>query len=115
MKKKWNELTRKQKIRKVLKYTMYVAAIGILIFDTYRTHFAPKNTTKPTNLNVYYENGGNILLLDIKDGSSTSLSINVKNKTDHVIYYQLKFSDVVNELSYNKSATYTLSKEDGTV
>ena len=90
-------------------------AIGILIYDTYSHHFSHHANSKKENLTVEYENAGNLLLSNIREGSGTSLHIKVKNETTEAKEYQLKFSEVYNEVSFKESITYSFSRENKTI
>lgn len=90
-------------------------AIGILVYDTYLHHFSHHANQKKENLTVEYENAGNLLLSNIREGSTTSLHIKVKNETDEEKDYQLKFIEVYNELYFKDQITYSFSRDNKSV
>lgn len=104
-----------KKKNKIWLFLVIFLAIVILVYDTYNQHFANKNNFNKENLTVEYENAGNILLSNLKDGMSTSLHIKVKNETNTAKKYQLKFIEVYNDLVYKENVTYSFSKDNSTV
>ena len=90
-------------------------AMGILVYDTYLHHFSHHANQKKENLTVEYENAGNLLLSNIREGSTTSLHIKVKNETDEAKDYQLKFIEVYNELYFKDQITYSFSRDNKSV
>ena len=90
-------------------------AICIFVYDTYSYHFSDHASKKKENLTVEYENAGNLLLSNIREGSTTSLHIKVKNETDESKDYQLKFIEVYNELYSKDQVTYSFSRDNKSV
>ena len=68
-------------MKKAVKIILIGLFLIILIYDTYQIHFKEKNTPSE-HLNIEYENGGNILLQDIKENDGISMKIKVKNKLE---------------------------------
>ncbi len=94
---------------------LILVAVSILIYDTYSHHFSDHANRKKESLTVEYENAGNLLLSNIHEGSTTSLHIKVKNETDEVKDYQLKFTEVFNELYSKEQITYSFSRDNKSV
>ena len=46
-------------------WLFFFLGVGILIYDTYDTHFAKHNEEYKNNLTIIYENAGNLLLSNI--------------------------------------------------
>lgn len=100
-------------MKKILKYIGITLLIFIYIYDTYETQVVKKN--KANTLNIEYENAGNILLSDIKNGDAISMRIKVDNKTDKDINFFIDFEEVVNSLSCQECVTYSLTKNNKSV
>ena len=97
-------------MKKILKYIGITLLIFIFIYDTYETQVVKKN--KSNTLNIEYENAGNILLSDIKNGDAISMRIKVDNRTDKDINFFIDFEEVVNSLSCQECVTYSLTKKN---
>ena len=105
-----------KKNRKRLWFVLLIGlAVGILIYDTYSHHFSNHASIKKESLTVEYENAGNLLLSNIREGSTTSLHIKVKNETDEAKDFQLKFIEVYNELYSKEQVTYSFSRDNRSV
>lgn len=104
-----------EKKKKIWIFLVILLAAIILVYDTYNQHFAKDSNKVQENLNVEYENAGNILLSNLKNDMTTSLHIKVKNETNETKKYQLKFIEVYNELVFKDSVTYSFSKDNGSI
>ncbi len=101
-------------MKKAVKIILIGLFLMILIYDTYQIHFKEKDTPSE-HLNIEYENGGNILLQDIKENDGISMKIKVKNKTDHNVNFTISFLDVVNDLVDPSKVTYSITKEENRI
>ena len=96
-------------------WLFFFLGVGILIYDTYDTHFAKHNEEYKNDLTIIYENAGNLLLSNIGEGNTTSLRIRVKNETNVAKKYRLRFAEVYNNVYFKDSITYSLSRNNKTV